>query len=294
MPNVGGLWLGLMLTGLESAKPTAYFTEADFQFFYATDTGALYIAPKPATVAGVVAAPVWGLAAGNPQQFSLFEDFYGLWVKSELPNSARFSSTAGAGTGNAAAVTVAGSLNGEVTIKSASDDGTDAQNMSLLTSINTSFKASSGGLSMTARVKIDDITHSYLFVGFTDTISTTVEAPIFMNAAVIDSDATNACGIMFDVDATVKTFTLGGVKADVDTDPLVSALVPVAATYVTLRVDVDTAGTVTGYVNGVSIGSVANATTVSTGMTPCIAVGNRSANQIVATVDWITAKQNRV
>lgn len=287
---MSNLWRSLLLKGLESLKPTRYDTEAEFQLYYATDSATLFVAP--AVAAGV--APAWTPAANMPAGFVLFDDFYGLWVKSELPNSARWSSTAGAGTGNAAAVTVAASLNGEVTIKSASDDGTDAQNMSMLTGINLGFKANSGGLSMSCRVKLDDITHSYLMVGFTDTISTTVEAPIFMNGAVIDSDATNACGIMFDVDATIDSFTLGGVKADVDTDPLVSALVPVANTYVILRVDVDVLGTVTGYVNGVSIGSVANAVTITTALTPCIVIGNRSANQCVVTVDWIKAQQDRI
>ena len=56
-------------------------------------------------------------------KFQLFEDFYGTWAIGDAGPADRFSTTAGAGTGNAAAVTVAASLCGEVTIKSASDDG---------------------------------------------------------------------------------------------------------------------------------------------------------------------------
>ena len=68
-----------------------------------------------------------------------------------------------------------------------------------------------------AGVKLDVVATGYLFVGFTDTISTTVEAPIFMNGAALDSDATNACGIVWDADATLDVLYVGGVKADVDT-----------------------------------------------------------------------------
>lgn len=291
--QVKGLWLSLIAVGLESEKPTRYFTEADAQFYYATDTGALYMATKPDDPANDV--PQYALVADNPAAaFSLVEDFYGTWAIADAGPADTWSTTAGAGTGNAAAATVAGSINGEVTLKSASDDGTHAQNNSTFTGINLGFKANSGGLSMQARVKLDIIVGAYLFVGFTDVISTTVECPIYMNAAVLDSDADNACGIVFDTDATIDTFTLGGVKATVDTDPLVSSYAPVADTYVTLRVDVDEDGTVTGYVDGQLIGSVENAVTVTTALTPAIIVGNRDAAQITATIDMIAARQNRL
>ena len=45
-----------------------------------------------------------------------------------------------------------------MTIKSASDDGTHAQNNSMLTGINLGYKANKGGLAIEARLKIDAIT----------------------------------------------------------------------------------------------------------------------------------------
>lgn len=291
--QVKGLWLSLIAVGLENEKPTRFFTDADAQFYYATDTQALYVATKPADVANDV--PIWNPASDFQNNlFTLVEDFYGTWAIGDAGPADTWSTTAGAGTGNAAATTVAGSVNGEVTMKSASDDGTNAQNNTTFTGINTGFKANSGGLSMSARVKLDIVTGAYLFVGFTDTISTTVECPIFMNGADIDSDATNACGIVFDTDATIDVFNLGGVKADVDTAPVGFTSGPTADTYVTLRVDVDEDGTVTGYVDGELIGSVANAVTVTTGLTPAVIVGNRAAAQITLTMDMIRAQQNRL
>ncbi len=206
----------------------------------------------------------------------------------------RISSTAGAGTGNAAAATVANGLNGEITLKSASDDGTHAQNCSTLTLDQLNYKANQGGLVMEARVKIDDVSEAVLFVGFTDTISTTVELPIFLNAADLDSDATDACGVVYDVDATTDQFCHGGVKAGTDTTPAFSGTAPVDATYFIVRVEVSAAGAVTGYINGTAIGAaVANAITETVAVTPAIVIGNRSANQVTATVDYFWAQGNR-
>lgn len=205
----------------------------------------------------------------------------------------RLSSTAGAGTGNAAATTVAGAVNGHVTLKSASDDGTHAQNFSAITFDQLNWKANQGGCVFEMRAAINDVSEAYLFFGFTDTISTTVEGPIYMNAAVIDSDATNAAGLVYDVDATTDVFYLGGVKADTDTDPLSSGKAPADNEWFTLRVELGVNGEVTGYINGAKIGTVANAVTASTALTPAIVIGNRSANQVTLTIDYIAVEQNR-
>jgi hypothetical protein len=224
----------------------------------------------------------------------LFEDFHGTWLISDAGPADLWSTTAGAGTANAGAVTVAASLNGEVTLKSASDDGTNAQNSSTFTSIGLAYKANQGGLAMEARVKIDAITAVALFIGFTDTISTTVELPIFLATADIDSDATNACGVGFDTDGTTAQFFHGGVKADVDTVPAYSGTAPVADTYFIVRVEVSAAGAVRGFINGTAIGAaVANAVTITTALTPMIVISNRGAAQRVMTIDWIKTEQNR-
>lgn len=205
----------------------------------------------------------------------------------------KFSSTAGSGTGNAALTTVAGAVNGTATLKSASDDGAHGANFSMVTLDQLNYKASQGGLVVELYGAIDDVSEAYFFLGFTDTISTTVEGPIFMNAAAIDSDATDACGIVYDIDATTDVFTVGGVKNGTDTDPTLSSVTPVDATYFRARVEVDAAGAVTGYINGAKIGTVANAVTTSVALTPCFVIGNRSANQVILTVDYFSVSQNR-
>ncbi|GAG10525.1 unnamed protein product, partial [marine sediment metagenome] len=142
----------------------------------------------------------------NAGSASVFEDFHGTWTASETLNADMWSTNAGSGTANAAATTIANSLNGEVTIKSASDDGATSANASNITGINLGYKANQGGLAMEARLKIDDIVQAYIFVGFTDVIGTTVEHPIdFTDGSdTLISDADNACGIVFSGDATTQ------------------------------------------------------------------------------------------
>jgi hypothetical protein len=219
---------------------------------------------------------------------TMFDDFLAAGI------DGRWSSTAGSGTSNAAATTVAGALNGAITLKSASDDGTHAANFSTLTTDQLNYLASQGGLTIEARCKISDVSEAYFFVGFTDTISTTVEGPIFMNAAAIDSDATDACGVVYDIDATTDVFTVGGVKNGTDTDPQLSSITPVDDTWFTVRVEVSAAGAVQGFINNAPIGDpVANAVTTSVALTPAVFIGNRSANQVTLTVDYIMVKGNR-
>jgi hypothetical protein len=227
-------------------------------------------------------------------KFVLFDDFFGTWAIGDAGPADTWSSTAGNGTSNQVATTVANSLNGEITIKTASDDGAITANMTALTGINLGWKANQGGLSMEARMKLDDVSEAYLFVGFTDTISTTLEEPLFLNTVNIDSTATDACGVLYDVDGTTKQFLHGGVKAGTDTVPAYSGGAPEDDTYFTVRVEVSAAGAVQGFINGVAIGDpVANAVTATVALTPGIFVANRSANQVIATVDYIWVQQNR-
>ena len=228
------------------------------------------------------------------QKFTLLEDFFGTWAIGDAGPADTWSTTAGSGTATQVATTVANSINGEVTIKSASDDGATSANSTSITGINLGWKASSGGLAIEARVKIDDITGAAFFVGFTDAISTTVNLPVFLNAADIDSDAADACGVGYDTDGTTAQFFHGGVKGGTDTVPAYSGTAPVNGTYVTLRVEVSAAGAVRGFVNGVAIGvAVANAITAATAVTPCVVVSNRAAAQRVLTIDYIKVEQNR-
>jgi len=225
----------------------------------------------------------------------LFEDFQGTWAIGDAGPADTWATTAGIGTANQVATTVAAALNGTVTLKSASDDGNHAANGSTFTAIALDYKANQGGLAVEARLSVDDVTNGVaLFIGFTDTVSSTVELPIFLVAAAIDSDADDACGVGYDFDGTTKEWFHGGVKATVDTTPAYSGSAPTDGTVVTVRAEVSAAGAVQGFIDGTAIGvAVANAVTITTALTPMIVIANRSANQCIATIDYIKVEQNR-
>lgn len=238
-----------------------------------------------ATLQGIPSAE---LSAVDPsQKATYFTDFFGDTLDALLQG------TAGSGTGNA--VAIGSGVGGTMTITTASDDGAITANASALAVGALNCKANQGGLVMEARLKISDVSEAYLFLGFTDVLpGTTLEAPIFLVAADIDSDASDACGILYDVDGTTKQWAHGGVKANTDTTPAYSGTAPADDTYVTLRVEVSSAGAVTGYVNGTAIGTaVANAVTATTALCPAIVAANRSANPVVVTVDYLWVQQNR-
>ena len=80
-------------------------------------------------------------------------------------------------------------------------------------------------------------------------ISTTVELPIFKASGTdnIDSDATDACGVAYDIDGTTDEFFQGGVDSDTDTAATHSGSAPSDNTFVTIRVEVSAAGAVEGF-----------------------------------------------
>jgi hypothetical protein len=158
------------------------------------------------------------------------------------------------------------------------------------------WKASAGGLSMTARVRIEAITTCSLFVGFTDQVSA-LEAPIVSAASAdtITTNATDAVGFMFDTAMDTDTFWLVGVANNVDATKQAVSNAPVAATYITLRVDVTAAGVATFFIDGLQVGAaMTGAVTASVALTPVITFFRRAATATYVDCDFIKVKQNRV
>jgi hypothetical protein len=216
------------------------------------------------------------------------DDFIGT-IKSAI------SSTKGSGANTEAAVISAGD-GGRVTLKSSTANGAHSANASVITLDTLDWSADAGGLVMEARLAIDDVSEAMLFVGFTDVISSTVELPINKASGTdnIDSDAANACGVCYDVDGVTDEFFHGGVKADTDTAAQHSGSAPTDGTFFKVRVEVSAAGVVEGFIDDVSIGTaVSAAITITTPLTPAIVIANRSANQVIATIDYIWVQQDR-
>lgn len=245
----------------------------------------------------LVFSMVMGRLAGVPnaemqsvdpsQKVTYYDDFLGDTLRDEQ------AVTEGSGTGNAVAISAG--QGGRLSITTASDDGAITANASAWELGALDWRADQGGLAMEVRLQIDDISEAYVFVGFTDVLpSGTLEAPIFLNAAAIDSDAANACGVLYDVDGTTEQWAHGGVKANTDTTPAYSGSAPTEGAYETIRVEISAAGAVRGYIDGTAIGdAVADAVTITTPLCPVIVVANRSANAVVVLADYVWIQADR-
>ena len=231
--------------------------------------------------------PLYKQKAADPtRKVTFYDDFLGDLLLDE------YIATATGGTGNAVALSIG--QGGRVEIKTSSADGAISANGSSICLGALNWRADQGGLVMETRLQVDDITSVMFFVGFTDVLGSTVEAPIFLVTTAIASDATDACGVGFDTDGTTAQFFHGGVKADTDTAPAYSGTAPVNATYVTIRVEVSSAGAVRGFINGTAIGAaVAAAVTTTAPLCPIIFCANRSASVRNILVDYVWVQANR-
>jgi hypothetical protein len=155
------------------------------------------------------------------------------------------------------------------------------------------------GLSCEFRVRLSAITNVAVFIGFTDQIAA-LEMPFTLAAGdALISNASNACGILFDTAADTDQWCLVGVAADVDAAKQFSGSAPVAATYETWRVEFSATGATNAsasfYRNGVLVGVVmANAIVGNTDLTPVVAAFSRGAASRNIDVDYVHVQCNRV
>ena len=156
------------------------------------------------------------------------------------------------------------------------------------------WRASDGGpLIGEFRIKnVTAVTHRALFIGFTDLVS--VENPIERDADTYASNAADAVGFMYDTDATNDTWYLCGVANDVDGTAVNTGIVPVADEYQTLRVVVNITGDADFFIDGVYVGTVEDAVTASTALTPIMLIEQRSdtTNRYLK-VDYVYLEKGR-
>lgn len=165
------------------------------------------------------------------------------------------------------------------------------------------WKANQGGLVMEARVKVALITSVAVFIGFTDQVSA-LEMPATISAGSLTTNFTDGCGFLFDTAATASTWKLVGVANDVDAtmqEPVLpgtgstpAVFSPVAATYATFRITIDTAGAARFYYNDVPVGTLmTGAVTPTVLLTPVICGFRRTATITQLTADYVHVSQTR-
>jgi hypothetical protein len=239
------------------------------------DSRARLIAPK-----GVVAGEHGSqFASPSPSSVVWTEDFLGDVVPDQI------NLVKGTDTSPTDAAVLSGGLGGIMRMVSGDSAGTIAADMVTVNSY-LNWQAVNDDLVFQTRFKLNSaIATRYVFLGFTDKL--TIEAPI-MSASSADTfttNATNAAGFMYDTRMSTKTWWVTG-KASGSAN-LNTTFAPVADTWATFRVVLNSVGVATFYYNGNQVGTVTGAVTATTPLTPVLCLGTFTAASVTADVDYI-------
>lgn len=156
---------------------------------------------------------------------------------------------------------------------------------------------------MEARVHTDIITDIGLNVGWVDADMSTDNNMCFeitaAAATLVNARVTDGAAFVFDTDGSVDVWYCAAVKADTEGTPATfgggtygATTAPVASTFATFRVALDTLGNATFYYNGEAVGYLPTCITTSSLLTPYVAVISRTTEAKVVTVDRITMWQD--
>jgi hypothetical protein len=250
---------GSIYRGFTSAAPGAYVHD-----------GARVIVPT-----GGNGSAAWLLVtAGESQARShrslveFYDDFLGDAV------DARWNSRVGSDPQTVAAAITA-SPRGVVRLVTGDDAGATMALNGVQLEAATNWRPSDGGVVFEASVRISAITNICVFFGLTDQAAA-LEMPFTLAALdVLTANATDAVGFLFDTGAATDTIWLCGVAADVAGTHQNIGVAFVAATFQTLRIEVDAIGTAKFYIAGRLVGTMAAAVTATVGFTPVIAAFSR-------------------
>lgn len=225
----------------------------------------------------------------SPNTVTMFDDFLGSAA------STAWTYTEGTDTTTANGA-VSAAVNGVFLLTGGDSAGTVAADGAQLNSL-LQWKASSGSLVFQTRVKLASIASVSCFFGFTDT--TSLEQPIesASSADTLTTTATDAVGFMFDTNMSTDHWWFAGVANDVDATAKDTGFAPVADTYETFRIEVDTSGNAVGYRNGLPVAStkLSGAVTASVALTPVFIVRPLSAAAgKTLSVDYIAVSSDRV
>lgn len=215
----------------------------------------------------------------SPTTVSFFDDFLGDVIADQ------WNAVEGTDSATSDAAILAGGIGGVLRLTTG-DAGTGlAADMEQLTQA-LQWQASNGGLAIEGRFKLSAITTCYVFFGFTDLV--TLEGPIISAASAdtITTNASDAVGFMFDTRMSTDNWWLVGVAADVDATAQNSGYAPVADTYETFRIEINSSGVATFFRNGLQVGvAMTGALTAATDLTPTLAVSKTSVAASM-TLDW--------
>lgn len=229
------------------------------------------------------------IAPRSNKYIRMFDDFHGDTLNSDL-----YSTDVGSD-GACVAAAINAQIGGVARLVAGAGAGADAAaNLSLIRN-QLQWKAANGGLYMEARIKIDAITAVALYVGFTDDISTNDEFPVTLSGTTFTTNASDAVGFLFDTAATTDTIRLVGVKGNTDATHQDTSQAPVAATFITLRVEIGSDEIANFFIDDLPVGTqMTGALTKTVALSPVIGVFSREAVIKNLDIDYIDVGMHRV
>ncbi len=229
----------------------------------------------------VIAAPTMN------RQVHLQDDFLGDVIADQ------WSAAKGINAQAVVATIVAGSVNGVVRLTSG-NTVTVAESLSSLTQ-GLQWRASDGGLTLEVSfLPVTDVADVSYFVGFTDVLATsTLEEPVTLSGNTFTTNATDAVGFVYDTGATTDVWYGKGVKNGTDSSTVTTESAPTVSTAQTLKIEIDSDGIAYFYIDGVGVGSIADAVTTTVALTPIICVMARATTSKSVDIDYIDVKKDR-
>lgn len=156
------------------------------------------------------------------------------------------------------------------------------------------FGVASKNPSLEARAYMVDISHTTMFIGLTDARSEAANTLSFaLNGGTLTSTASNAVGFLWDSAQTAATVKCVTVKANVDGPILNSGVALTAESFKTFRIDVDSTGKATFWIDGASVCSQNAAITTTTPLAGVVGFKNQEGVVNRVYVDRIKLWQGR-
>lgn len=154
------------------------------------------------------------------------------------------------------------------------------------------FRADSGGTFFEVKVRLSAEGGIAVFCGLTDQVGA-LEIPFTLSGTTIVSNATDAVGFLHDSAADTDNWHCLGVKANVDTALLTSAVTPARGTDYVLRVELTVGGRARFFIDGAYIGELADAVTATAWLTPVLVAFSRNTTAKTVRAAYLWAGQNR-
>lgn len=291
-----GAWTGAQLTMLRSEASTGNYA-LDVQsetVGSGVTTRLLRLAPGQACTCEFTGT-TWVVTSSSRSRpnisnvVQLLDDFLG----SEI-DGYKWQSIIGTDAACLAPIVLPGQIGGIVRLTTGAGAGaTMAVNgCQLFSALN--WKASKGCLSTEFTVAINDITSVAVYIGLTDQVAA-LEMPFTLAAGnILTSNASDACGVLFDTAADTDDWWLVGVTADVDAAKQDTGVAPVAGTAEAWRIEITAAGQASFYRNGSLIGSaMTGAIGANIAQTPVVAAFSRSAAVRYIDIDMVNVQELR-